>query len=132
MSSSVFDVIYRNESLASPSSYVVSMCASLLASHFLQLIGARLNMPGHRLSKGDMARLRAYDWPGNIRELQNVIERALITATGAELNIDLPNAATSSQVDVTKVNSDGAAELLGIKPTTLASRLKKLGIVAVV
>ena len=134
----------------------------LLASHFLQLIGARLNMPGHRLSKGDMARLQAYDWPGNIRELQNVIERALITATGAELNIDLPNAAASSQVDVVEVNSrimteqelrtlerdnlcaamsacggklfgkDGAAELLGIKPTTLASRLKKLGIVAVV
>lgn len=134
----------------------------LLASHFLQLIGARLNMPGHRLSKGDMARLQAYDWPGNIRELQNVIERALITATGAELNIDLPNAAASSQVDVVEVNprimteqelrtlerdnlcaamsacggklfgKDGAAELLGIKPTTLASRLKKLGIVAVV
>jgi PAS domain S-box-containing protein len=130
----------------------------LLASHFLQLIGARLNMPGHRLSKGDMARLQAYDWPGNIRELQNVIERALITATGAELNIDLPNASVSSQVEVVEVNSrimteqqlrtlerdnlcaamaacggklfgkDGAAELLGIKPTTLASRLKKLGI----
>ncbi|WP_447785009.1 sigma 54-interacting transcriptional regulator [Pseudomonas germanica] len=130
----------------------------LLASHFLQLIGARLNMPGHRLSKGDMALLQAYDWPGNIRELQNVIERALITATGAELNIDLPNAAVSSQVEVVEVHSrimteqelrtlerdnlsaamaacggklfgkDGAAELLGIKPTTLASRLKKLGI----
>ncbi|WP_454867009.1 sigma 54-interacting transcriptional regulator [Pseudomonas lini] len=130
----------------------------LLASHFLQLIGVRLNMPGHRLSKGDMARLQAYDWPGNIRELQNVIERALITATGAELNIDLPNAAVSSQVEVVQINSrimteqelrtlerdnlsaamaacggklfgkDGAAELLGIKPTTLASRLKKLGI----
>ncbi|WP_454870246.1 sigma 54-interacting transcriptional regulator [Pseudomonas lini] len=128
----------------------------LLASHFLQLIGVRLNMPGHRLSKGDMTRLQAYDWPGNIRELQNVIERALITATGAELNIDLPNAAVS--VEVVQVNSrimteqelrtlerdnvcaamaacggklfgkDGAAELLGIKPTTLASRLKKLGI----
>ncbi|WP_042936679.1 sigma 54-interacting transcriptional regulator, partial [Pseudomonas gingeri] len=65
----------------------------LLASHFLQLIGTRLNMSGRRLSKGDMARLQAYDWPGNIRELQNVIERALITATGAELNIDLPGAA---------------------------------------
>jgi len=130
----------------------------LLASHFLQLIGARLNMPGHRLNKGDMARLKAYDWPGNIRELQNVIERALITATGAELNIDLPSAQVSSQVEVVEGHSqimteqelrtlerdnvcaamaacggklfgkDGAAELLGIKPTTLASRLKKMGI----
>jgi len=128
----------------------------LLASHFLQLIGARLNMPGHRLNKGDMARLQAYEWPGNIRELQNVIERALITATGAELNIDLPNTATSIQVPVAQVNArimteqelrtlerdnlsaalaacggkmfgkDGAAQLLGIKPTTLASRLKKM------
>ncbi|WP_431036995.1 sigma 54-interacting transcriptional regulator [Pseudomonas yamanorum] len=130
----------------------------LLASHFLQLIGARLNMPGHRLNKGDMARLQAYDWPGNIRELQNVIERALITATGAELNIDLPNALVASQVDMAEgllrimteqelrtlerdnvcaamtacggklFGKDGAAELLGIKTTTLASRLKKMGI----
>ncbi|MPQ70505.1 MULTISPECIES: sigma 54-interacting transcriptional regulator [Pseudomonas] len=130
----------------------------LLASHFLQLIGARLNMPGHRLNKGDMARLQAYDWPGNIRELQNVIERALITAPGAELNIDLPNAVVPGKAPLAELNSrimteqelralerdnlraamaacsgklfgkDGAAELLGIKPTTLASRLKKLGI----
>ncbi|MGY2284259.1 sigma 54-interacting transcriptional regulator [Pseudomonas gingeri] len=130
----------------------------LLASHFLQLIGTRLNMSGRRLSKGDMARLQAYDWPGNIRELQNVIERALITATGAELNIDLPGAAVSGQAPASEhlrpimteqqlrtlerdnlcaalaacggklFGKDGAAELLGIKPTTLASRLKKLGI----
>lgn len=130
----------------------------LLASHFLQLIGARLNMPGHRLNKGDMARLQAYEWPGNIRELQNVIERALITATGAELNIDLPNTATSTQVAAVQDNvrimteqelrtlerdnlsaamaacggkmfgKDGAAQLLGIKPTTLASRLKKMAL----
>ncbi|NWD59395.1 Fis family transcriptional regulator [Pseudomonas veronii] len=130
----------------------------LLASHFLQLIGARLNMPGHRLNKGDMARLQAYEWPGNIRELQNVIERALITATGAELNIDLPNTATSTQVAAAQDNvrimteqelrtlerdnlsaamaacggkmfgKDGAAQLLGIKPTTLASRLKKMAL----
>ncbi|NVZ66302.1 sigma 54-interacting transcriptional regulator [Pseudomonas gingeri] len=130
----------------------------LLASHFLQLIGTRLNMSGRRLSKGDMARLQAYDWPGNIRELQNVIERALITATGAELNIDLPGAAVSGQAPAPEhlrpimteqqlrtlerdnlcaalaacggklFGKDGAAELLGIKPTTLASRLKKLGI----
>ncbi|MFA5982151.1 MAG: sigma 54-interacting transcriptional regulator [Pseudomonas sp.] len=130
----------------------------LLASHFLQLIGTRLNMPGHRLNKGDMARLQAYEWPGNIRELQNVIERALITATGAELNIDLPNTATSTQVAAAQDNvrimteqelrtlerdnlsaamaacggkmfgKDGAAQLLGIKPTTLASRLKKMAL----
>lgn len=115
-------------------------------------------MPGHRLNKGDMARLQAYEWPGNIRELQNVIERALITATGAELNIDLPNTATSTQVAAAQDNvrimteqelrtlerdnlsaamaacggkmfgKDGAAQLLGIKPTTLASRLKKMAL----
>ncbi|NWB27781.1 sigma 54-interacting transcriptional regulator [Pseudomonas gingeri] len=130
----------------------------LLASHFLQLIGTRLNMSGRRLSKGDMARLQAYDWPGNIRELQNVIERALITAIGSELNIDLPGSALPGQAPALEQHrpimteqqlrtlerdnlcaamaacggklfgKDGAAELLGIKPTTLASRLKKLGI----
>ncbi|NWA04636.1 sigma 54-interacting transcriptional regulator [Pseudomonas gingeri] len=130
----------------------------LLASHFLQLIGTRLNMSGRRLSKGDMVRLQAYDWPGNIRELQNVIERALITAIGSELNIDLPGSALPGQAPALEQHrpimteqqlrtlerdnlcaamaacggklfgKDGAAELLGIKPTTLASRLKKLGI----
>ncbi|WP_395830452.1 sigma 54-interacting transcriptional regulator [Archangium violaceum] len=131
----------------------------LLAVHFIEQIGARLKLPGRRLSKGDMARLQGYDWPGNIRELQNVIERALITSRGKELNIDLPVIGAQvhqepaeprrilTEAQLRELERDnlraaleacggkqfgkgGAAELLGIKPTTLASRLKKLSVVS--
>lgn len=131
----------------------------LLAGHFLKQIGLRLNMPGRRLRKSDIERLQGYSWPGNIRELQNVIERALITSTGADLNIDLsegrvlqtqPMNEASAQTILTETQlrelesnnmraalktaggrlfgKGGAAELLGLKPTTLASRLKRLDI----
>ncbi|MFF7708519.1 sigma 54-interacting transcriptional regulator [Pseudomonas sp. NPDC007930] len=124
-----------------------------LAAHFVAQIGQRLNLPGRHLRRGDVEQLQRYSWPGNIRELQNVIERALITSRGAELDIVLPSdpaptpAALPARVltdaelrqlelDNTQAalkacqgklfGPDGAAQLLGIKPTTLASRLKKL------
>ncbi|WP_277374096.1 sigma 54-interacting transcriptional regulator [Pseudomonas sp. AA-38] len=134
----------------------------LLASHFIEQVGQRLNLPGRRLSNGDIARLQGYHWPGNIRELQNVIERALITSNAPLLRIDLPSPSSMTeevphqaskphrtegvmteqqirQLEIDNLHAaleaaggrlfgpDGAAELLGIKPTTLASRLKKLG-----
>jgi transcriptional regulator with GAF, ATPase, and Fis domain len=131
-----------------------------LAAHFLKQVGKRLNMPGRRLRNSDIERLQNYSWPGNIRELQNVIERALITSTGADLNLDLPDEPknldsgaagvipeqgflTENQMrDLERNNmhaalkaangklfgKGGAAELLGVKPTTLASRLKRLDI----
>ncbi|OCR22376.1 Fis family transcriptional regulator [Pseudomonas syringae] len=128
-----------------------------LAAHFLKQTGKRLNMPGRRLRNSDIEQLQRYSWPGNIRELQNVIERALITSIGADLNLDLPDEsttqnssfqATDRQIIMTDAQirdlersnlqaalaatkgklfgKEGAAELLGIKPTTLASRLKRL------
>jgi transcriptional regulator with GAF, ATPase, and Fis domain len=131
-----------------------------LAAHFLKQVGKRLNMPGRRLRNSDIERLQNYSWPGNIRELQNVIERALITSTGADLNLDLPDEPrphesaavgalpeqgylTENQMrDLERSNmhaalkaangklfgKGGAAQLLGVKPTTLASRLKRLDI----
>ncbi|MDH1209670.1 sigma 54-interacting transcriptional regulator [Pseudomonas chengduensis] len=136
----------------------------LLASHFIEQVGQRLNLPGRRLSNGDIARLQGYHWPGNIRELQNVIERALITANGPLLRIDLPSPGLAEEAPSLESRTEkpegilteqqlrqlqidnlhaaleaaggrlfgpgGAAELLGIKPTTLASRLKKLGLPA--
>ncbi|TBU78209.1 sigma 54-interacting transcriptional regulator [Phytopseudomonas daroniae] len=133
-----------------------------LATHFLMQVGQRLNMPGRRLRKSDIERLQRYDWPGNIRELQNVIERALITSQGPDLHIDLPDgrpmptsaievtpgqcaARVMTEVQMRQLEIDnlraalkatggrlfgekGAATLLGIKPTTLASRLKRLNL----
>jgi PAS domain S-box-containing protein len=128
-----------------------------LAAHFLKQTSQRLNMPGRRLRNSDIERLQHYSWPGNIRELQNVIERALITSTGADLNMDLPdepksNIAVSAPSSTVMTDAQlrelersnmlaalkathgklfgkgGAAELLGLKPTTLASRLKRLEI----
>ena len=131
-----------------------------LAAHFLRQTGKRLNMPGRRLRNTDIERLQNYSWPGNIRELQNVIERALITSNGADLNLDLPDEPktslhvtqppspsptimTDAQIREFERNNmqaalkatdgklfgkGGAAELLGLKPTTLASRFKRLEI----
>ncbi|MEE3913763.1 sigma 54-interacting transcriptional regulator [Pseudomonas viridiflava] len=132
-----------------------------LAAHFLKQTAKRLNMPGRRLRNSDIDRLQHYSWPGNIRELQNVIERALITSRGADLALDLPDepgqpkiqpvmessatpvVLTDAQVrelerrnmraalEATRgklFGKGGAAELLGLKPTTLASRLKRLDI----
>jgi PAS domain S-box-containing protein len=131
-----------------------------LAVHFLNQTSKRLNMPGRRLRHSDIEILQRYSWPGNIRELQNVIERALITSNGPDLSLDLPDESkapvqstpslsastaimTDSQIrDLERSNvlaalratagklfgKGGAAELLGLKPTTLASRLKRLEI----
>lgn len=98
-----------------------------------------------------MDALRAYSWPGNIRELRNVVERAMIVSGGPTLEIELagiatnaPGATASSKrlVDVERDHilavveaagwrirgSGGAAEILGLKPTTLEARMKKLGL----
>ncbi len=134
-----------------------------LASHFLEKTCQQF---GHRpltLSKQQAALLKRYDWPGNIRELKNVIERAVILSRGKVLRLDLAmsdiltSAAVSeehtdvgaSQVltetemrDVERKNTllalqladwrvsgpNGAAKLLGVKPTTLADRMRKLNL----
>ena len=93
--------------------------------------------------------LLRYSWPGNIRELRNLIERAMIVANGPKLSIQLPHAPTVSTATTSHRLEDverehvlrilessgwrirglnGAAEKLGLKPTTLESRMAKLGI----
>ena len=135
----------------------------LLAEHFLELICKRINREKPSLTNANVKHLKTYDWGGNIRELQNVIERAIIVGKGNRLIFDLPKNisqhldAVNEQTD--KIESElpyneierlardkkniiaalelskgkisgaqGAAELLGIKPTTLASRIKSLDI----
>ena len=135
----------------------------LLATHFINLICRRLNRPVTNLTQVNLKQLQAYPWPGNIRELQNVIERAIIVSKGKRLQFSLPggnhetgnvettsedpiaddlpfteterlardraNILTALRITNGKISGeDGAAELLGIKPTTLASRMKSLGV----
>ena len=98
-----------------------------------------------------MAALRSYSWPGNVRELKNVIERAVIlspasqlmlapgftpasTATSAKSSAELEDVAHAHILQVVeecdwKIRGKGnAAERLGINPSTLRSRMRKLGI----
>ena len=130
-----------------------------LTKHFLQAVAHKLKIPDLRLTEGDMRRLMQYAWPGNVRELQNVIEHAAILARHGRLHIDLPargvgrllpgrpdpaslltederrerdraNIVAALDACGGKVfGPGGAAELLNVKPTTLASRIKTLGIV---
>jgi PAS domain S-box-containing protein len=130
----------------------------LLAEHFLSLACKRLNIPPPLLTKAAVAELMRYDWPGNARELQNVVERAAILARGGKLSFDLPLARAATppdpapasatpmteaalrQAEVDAVRAalaaaggrvsgpGGAAEILGVKPTTLYSRLRRMGL----
>src|ERR1700751_5719946 len=97
-----------------------------------------------------MTALQEYDWPGNIRELENFIERSVILSTGSELaapvnelisqsseNAQPEGGATLIEIQRMRIiealrNSDGnmtrAASRLGLKRTTLQSKMKQLGI----
>jgi transcriptional regulator with GAF, ATPase, and Fis domain len=61
----------------------------MLATNFLELAAKNLNIPLPRLTQANVIELKAYDWPGNIRELQNVIERAVITSRSGKLLLNL-------------------------------------------
>jgi DNA-binding NtrC family response regulator len=136
----------------------------LLAKHFVELLVKELGCPKPRLTRAGIETLQGYDWPGNIRELRNVIERAVIFAQGGALDFDLP--LSGSSLDLTSFGPrdgdqaepeyltesemrrrerenifavlqkaswkikgvDGAAELLGVKPTTLFARIEKMGL----
>jgi len=132
-----------------------------LAAHFVRVTAKKMNCSPPRFTKAQAEQLTAHDWPGNIRELQNAVERAVILAQNGPLNFELPAATGNKVVPVTpdpakspailtreawkrheresivgamkqsggKVfGPGGAAELLNMKPTTLASRIKALGI----
>jgi transcriptional regulator with GAF, ATPase, and Fis domain len=98
------------------------------------------------ISRETIAALQQYAWPGNIRELRNFIERAMIVATGPQLTIPIPHSTATGRslklVDVQKAHirnvlestgwrvrgSGGAADRLGLRPTTLETRMAKLGL----
>ena len=134
---------------------------ALLATHFLEQASQKFGKRECKLRTNDLRQLQTYPWPGNIRELQNMMERAAITANNGRVSIDLPLttdkgettpapaphtalaiiADDEMQAQVTRnmlaaleqcnwklFGDDGAAALLGLKPTTLASRIKRLGL----
>ena len=124
----------------------------LLANYFIRRVCARLGRPPCVLSAGAMKSLEDYSWPGNVRELENIIERSIILCGGRSIDQEHIQVEAGQQDDTERKirhmsdvekghiiealkaahgkvsGGGGAAELLGLKPTTLESRMKKLGI----
>jgi transcriptional regulator with GAF, ATPase, and Fis domain len=135
-----------------------SLCEALLME-----LTQRTGRSGFRVSADGLAKLRGYSWPGNIRELANVLERATVLTSRSTLGpevLDLPSTTLEEHVHVAQperparpatleevqaqhirevlaqtggriYGSGGAAEILGLKPSTLQSKMQKLGIARV-
>ena len=122
-----------------------------LTEFFVAKLSARLNKSIDSIPDEVMAALKGYDWPGNIRELQNVIERAVLLSPGSVLRLplDLKRTVTQNsevaartladadrehiletlkQTDWMIGGQDGAANRLGLPRTTLVYKMRKLGI----
>jgi formate hydrogenlyase transcriptional activator len=122
----------------------------LLIEHFVQTFAKRQGKLIHHIPDEVMDALKRHDWPGNIRELQNVIERAVIMTTGPELNplmmklmrrnvgptpirtlVDADRAhivATLHETNWVVGGQLGAAARLGLARTTLIAMMRRLGI----
>lgn len=124
----------------------------LLVDYFVKIYSQKLGKTFEKISPEDMKIFFQYDWPGNIRELENIVERAIISNSGPVLrfsgllpppgNILSSSNSTLSLIDNERIHISrvlqttkgkvrgpgGAAEILNINPSTLFSRIKKLGI----
>lgn len=125
----------------------------LLARHFLKAYGLKSRQAIEEIPRSTMEKLVSYDWPGNIREMENTIERGILLGHGRRFVLpDLGNASSLSigppfcRIGTLEENErdlilsvlkrtrwriygpSGAAGILAMKPTTLYSRLRKLGI----
>ena len=135
-----------------------------LATHFAARVSRELGIEPPSFTRGHAQQLETYPWPGNIRELQNVVERALILSINGPLRFDLDKSDESPgfSTPISSLTGDetqayltdaqfreqerqnltaalehagwrvsgpgGAAELLGLKPTTLTHRMKTFGV----
>jgi formate hydrogenlyase transcriptional activator len=139
-----------------------------LAAYFIGQVARRMNRPEPKITQETLTQLTSYEWPGNVRQLQNVIERSIIMWQEGSLSFDLPvsptnensGAVTQPAYDVSEPprrhalptraelkrqerdaiiaalkqtngkisGSRGAAELLGMKPSTFSSRMAALGL----
>ena len=129
----------------------------ILAASFLEQAAKRIHCPVPPLTRNNVEELKRYAWPGNIRELQNVIERAVILARGGPLHFTLQESSDSAgaglktatpastraqllELERTSIEKaleqsggkiygpSGAAEILGLRPTTLTSKIAALKI----
>jgi transcriptional regulator with GAF, ATPase, and Fis domain len=124
----------------------------LLVNYFVNKHAKRMNKHIATIPQETMAALCAWPWPGNVRELENFIERAVILTPGSSLRAPLaelemfaeetpvtsdPNFHAAEREHILRVlretkgmigGNGGAAEKLGLKRTTLNSKLRKLGI----
>jgi formate hydrogenlyase transcriptional activator len=127
----------------------------LLARHFVRQLAWRMGKEIPHLTDEVLATLRAHSWPGNIRELQNILERAMILSSGPVLQLsrsepgysvqpvqtDRPSVvrtlADAQREHITEAlrqaggvigGRDGAAARMGLPRTTLLYRMQKLGV----
>lgn len=123
----------------------------LMADHFLKKYATKIGKHIHSISPTAVKTLQDYPWPGNVRELEHVIERATIICTETELtpgdwlpqqnthhqNTSITTLETLERTHILRVlelthwrirGTGGAAKILGLNPTTLESRMKKLNI----
>ncbi|ESS73541.1 formate hydrogenlyase transcriptional activator [Methyloglobulus morosus KoM1] len=127
----------------------------LLAYFLIEKYAPRIGKKIDGISEKSMRRLQAYHWPGNIRELENVIERAIILADSDIIEVDpdmlsgrteaaniigVPNDASFEAVTRQHIlavleqtnwvieGANGAAQILNLQPSTLRYRMKKLGL----
>lgn len=124
---------------------------SLLVAYFLEIFGRKIGKKVDRVKDEIMKLFMDYSWPGNIRELENIIEHGLVITQGDTLEVPeayflrhpgekdkklIPLQEYEEQY-ITEVlqqtkgviyGPKGAAKILGLKPSTLQSRMKKLGI----
>jgi len=123
----------------------------MLVRYFVQEYGKRMGKPIDAIPTESMKALVDYSWPGNVRELRNIIERSVILTTGRRLHIakeELNGSTPPAQSSILRMEDAerrhilealtatnwvisgprGAADLLGMKRSTLQSRMEKLGI----
>jgi len=123
----------------------------VLAERFLLRYAANYRRPAREFTPGAVEAIRAYGWPGNIRELQNVIERAVILCSHEEIDVDMLSIAEAAErkarprigdalsleevershirgVMATSPSLDAAAKTLGIDVSTLYRKRKEYGL----
>ena len=121
----------------------------LFVNAFVEKHSKRIGKKFNMIPLKKMQMLRNYSWPGNVRELENLIERAVITSSGGHLKIEGPWERNSRKHEARKTMEEyerdyiietleeaywridgelGAASRLGLNPSTLRSRMRKLGI----